>query len=120
MRTRKLAHYLKTYRKHAGLTQQEVAYLLGYRSGGKISRLERMRRRPTLQDLLGYEALFRVPVRDLAAGMYDAVERQVVRRVGVLGRKLHKGKPGPLTERKLDALAVTVRAFNKHASEDHG
>ena len=119
MRHRKLTHYLKTYRKRAGLTQDEVAYLLGYKSGAKISRLERMKRKPTLVDLLGYEVLFRAPVRDLVAGLFEEVERSTVRRIGVLARKIHRRKPGALTEQKLDALALAVRAFNRSEAERH-
>jgi len=66
----KLNNYLRTYRKRASLSQDEVAYLLGCRSGAKVSRYERFARQPTLQTALAYEAIFGVPVRELFAGIY--------------------------------------------------
>ena len=41
--------YLRTYRKRGCLTQGELGFLLGSRSGTKISRYERLARTPTLK-----------------------------------------------------------------------
>ena len=41
-----LHNYLRTYRKRAGLSQAEVAFLLGCHSGAKVSRYEHAARRP--------------------------------------------------------------------------
>ena len=62
MATHKLENYLKTYRRRAGFSQDEIAYLLAARSGAKTSRYERFRRTPSLETALAYEALFGVPV----------------------------------------------------------
>jgi len=100
----KLNNYLRTYRKRAGLSQDEMAYLLGCRSGAKVSRYERFARQPTLQTALAYEAIFGVPVRDLFAGIYQKVERPVSQRAQLLMRKLHAAKPDRLTVHKLAVL----------------
>jgi hypothetical protein len=47
MPQRKLPNYLRTYRRRACLSQDEVAYVLGCRSGSKISRYENCSRLPT-------------------------------------------------------------------------
>ncbi len=44
-----IAIYLRTYRKRSGLTQSEVARLLGLESGQLISRYERLDRSPNLE-----------------------------------------------------------------------
>ena len=43
MATHKLENYLRTYRKRSGLTQREVAFLVGCRNGAQVSRYERRR-----------------------------------------------------------------------------
>ena len=42
----KLENYLRTYRKKSGLTQREVAFLLGCQNGAQVSRYEKRRRLP--------------------------------------------------------------------------
>lgn len=106
----KLNNYLRTYRKRAGLSQDEMAYLLGCRSGAKVSRYERFVRQPTLQTALAYEAIFGVPVRELFAGIYQKVERPVSQRTQLLMRKLTAAKPDRITMRKLQILRAIASA----------
>lgn len=100
----KLLNYLRTYRKGIGLTQDEVAYLLGCRSGAKVSRYERFGRQPNLETVLAYEAIFRIPARELFAGLNQGVERKTLRRVRVLIRRLSRVPPNPATRRKVEFL----------------
>jgi transcriptional regulator with XRE-family HTH domain len=100
----RLQNYLRTERKRAGLSQAELAFLLGCGSGSKVSRYERFRREPGLKAALACEALFGVPTRELFAGLYDSVERDVRRRAQLLTRHL-AGLDGRLaTSRKLALL----------------
>ncbi len=100
----KLPNYLRTYRKRAGFSQDDVAALLGGHSGAKVCRLERVRRQPTLRTALAYEAIFGVPVRELFAGQFQTVEREVRRRAGRLAQKLGNAPQGRRAARKLEAL----------------
>ncbi len=106
----KLNNYLRTYRKRAGLSQAEVAFLLGGQSGTKVSRYERAARQPTLQTALAYEVIFAIPVRALFAGMCHKVEQPIVKRAQVLARKLNTAKPDRLTTRKLQVLQAVASA----------
>lgn len=110
--THKLENYLRTYRKRAGLSQDELAYLLGTKSGSKISRHERYVRQPGLTTALAYEVIFRVSVRRLFAGLYEDAERRVGRRAGVLSRKLTTVASTPLTSRKVATLEAIIRRAN--------
>jgi transcriptional regulator with XRE-family HTH domain len=47
MAKKRLASYLRTERKRAGLTQKEIAFLVGAKNRAQISRFERLRRLPT-------------------------------------------------------------------------
>ena len=51
----KLQNYLRTYRKRSGLSQDEVAFLLGCQTGAKVSRYEPFARKPSLETLFAYE-----------------------------------------------------------------
>jgi transcriptional regulator with XRE-family HTH domain len=73
----KLIHYLRNERRETGLTQADMAALLGAPWKSKVSRYERRVALPPLETALGYEAVTHKPVSQLFAGMYDAVTRRV-------------------------------------------
>jgi transcriptional regulator with XRE-family HTH domain len=106
MPRRKLNNYLRTYRKRAGFSQRELAFLLGCKNAAKVTRYERFARQPTLRTSLFCEAIFGAPVRELFAGVYSEVEREAARRAAVLSRRLQKHKPDRLTARKLELLRM--------------
>ena len=101
---KKLPNYLRTYRKRKGFTQDEIAYLLGSYSGAKVSRYERFKRLPTLQTALAYQIIFDNPTEELFIGVFQKVERNTIKRIKSLTRKLEKEKPNPFTARKVEIL----------------
>ncbi len=102
----KLDNYLKTYRRRAGLSQEELAYLLGCADGAKVSRYERRARQPSLETLLAYQTLFGADASELFAGLYEKVEKKTKRRAQTLARKLaqQEENPDPRTSQKLATL----------------
>jgi transcriptional regulator with XRE-family HTH domain len=104
----RLANYLRTYRRRAGLTQNEVAFLLGTASGTRVSRYERFGRQPRLPTALAYEVVFAAPQRQLFGGLYERVESQVHGRVGILIRRLEAENIDPRTRLKLTVLRGIV------------
>ncbi len=101
MATHKLDNYLRTYRKRASLSQDEIAYLLGTRDGTRASRYERFARRPSLETALAYQAIFRAPVSDLFAGVYQGAETRTIRRARLLHKRLGKDARCPAAKLKL-------------------
>jgi transcriptional regulator with XRE-family HTH domain len=99
-----LETYLRTYRRRAGFSQREIAFLLCCRSGSKISRYEQSGRLPNLQTALGYEVIFRVPAKELFAGIFRRVEKKISRRAGLLIRKMEAGSLEPYAAEKLRLL----------------
>jgi len=81
-----LDQYIKTYRLRSGLSQGEVAFLLGgSRTGGsKISRYELGRRMLPLETALGLETVLGAPVRDLFRGENMKVEESIRHRAKIL------------------------------------
>src|SRR3989442_840206 len=91
MATHKLENYLRTYRKRSGLSQREVAFLVGCRNGAQVSRYEKRRRLPPLRTALACEAAFGVPVSELFAGLREAAGKAVGERLLALKSKLETG-----------------------------
>jgi transcriptional regulator with XRE-family HTH domain len=80
MTPHRLENYLRTYRKKAGLSQREVAFLLGCEDGAQISRYEKRRRLPPLETALACEAIFGVPIAELFAGVRQGVCKDIEKR----------------------------------------
>ena len=102
MAAHKLENYLRTYRKKSGLTQREVGFLLGWKSGGSVARYEKRRRLPPLATALAYEAILGVPLSQLFAGIHDAARKNIQKRMLELRSKL-QAKTSKGSEALLDA-----------------
>lgn len=113
MAGQKLNNYLRTYRKRAGFSQDEMAFLLGCRRGTKVSRYECFKRLPELPTAFAYETVFRVPVRDLFAGIFGQARRVTIRRARALYRKVGADAHGRLTAQKLMALKEVLEPAAK-------
>ena len=75
--------------------------------GIKVSRDENSAREPSLQTALAYEAIYGTPVRELFAGLYEQVERQVGERAKVLRHRKTK-KPRPKRDEVINQLVSKV------------
>lgn len=94
-----LHNYLRTYRKRAHLSQDDVAFLLGGEVGTTVSRHEVGSRIPSLETALAYEAVLGAPIRELFAGKYTAAESLVRERAGaLLARVQRQGGSTPRLE----------------------
>jgi transcriptional regulator with XRE-family HTH domain len=103
MAKKRLASYLRTERKRAGLTQKEIAFLVGAKNRAQISRFERLRRLPTTETLLAFMIVFRKNPADLIPGLYDKLLKLVRLRASELHEEL-QGDTRQVTKAKLDAL----------------
>ena len=86
--------YLRTHRKRGGLSQDEMAFLLGYQSGTKISRFERLARQPNLETVIACQVVFGLPAHRLFPGVFAEVEKTVTERARQLSVQL-QGERGP-------------------------
>ena len=101
-------NYLATYRKRWGLSQRQLAYLLGWDSASSVSRFESMGRLPNLMTALKIEALFESGSGDLFPGLYRRAEIEVADRAKVLYREL-EGRTDPKSQEALALLAYIIR-----------
>ena len=105
MTPHRVENYLRTYRKKAGLSQREVAFLLGCEDGAQVSRYEKRRRLPPLETALACEAIFGIPISELFAGMRQSVAKDIEKRRSELRSSLQaktlKGSAAQFTAHKL-------------------
>jgi len=90
MATRRLPNYLLTHRKHSGLSQSEVSFLIGLKDKSDLSRYERNARQPSLRTALACQEAFGVPVSELFAGLNDSVANDARGRMAKLHTRLRK------------------------------
>jgi transcriptional regulator with XRE-family HTH domain len=104
------AAQLRTLRKRSGLSQKDLAHILGFYSAVAISRHERSDSVPDLLTALGYEAIFRVPISELFPGMYQTVAVGIEERLAKMEDELHqstaKGRNATPIARVLEFLVM--------------
>src|SRR5438552_456811 len=106
MSSHKLPNYLRVYRKRFGLSQVEVAFLLGWSDSSQPSRYEHFARVPTLRTALALAVIFHVPVYELFSREYQKVENAVCRRAERLEARLAAESPDGPKSRKLALLKL--------------
>ena len=90
MKPNLLHNYLRTSRLATGLTQSDVARLLGGVDGTTPSRYELCRRSPGLAAVLAYAAIFDADPRELFAGRYQRVAASVAKHAASLLKDLRR------------------------------
>jgi transcriptional regulator with XRE-family HTH domain len=76
--------YLRRARRAWGLTQRQLALLLGIASRAHISRLESQQRNPSVELLLAFEVLFGDSPKELFPTKYAHIEEEVLRNAALL------------------------------------
>jgi len=112
--SRKLPNYLRGCRKGLGLSQKEMAFLLGCRNGGSVSRYERFTREPTLKTALMLEAVLGVAIRELFGGAFEQARQQTARQAQELVEQLRTHESSPPVQRKLGVLDAILN--DRHAN----
>ena len=113
-----LKNYLKTHRKTAGLSQNDVAFLLGKESGSYVSRVEQNKMNPDLCSLISYQILFNAPVEEILAGVYYEVELQIFNRIAKLITLLEKKGRNPKILRRINYLEEVERKIAEYNNQE--
>jgi transcriptional regulator with XRE-family HTH domain len=108
MTTQILANYLRSHRMRSGLTQRELADLMGLIAHHQVSQHERSFAIPSFLAALSYEAVFRVPAAELFPGSFQTISRNIEERLAEMERRLESSTPtghaAQITARKLEWL----------------
>ena len=97
---------MRTFRKRSGLSQAEVAFLLGCEYGTSISRYERFQRLPNLKTVLTLELIYQSESKHLFEGIYHQQAYQLIKRSAILERKIRKQPPSAMQKYKADYLKL--------------
>lgn len=105
---RRLPTYLRAFRRRAGLTQGELASLLGYTKEAQLSRLEQAKVPPSLFVAVACELIFHASMEQLFPATIEEIKKTVESRLEDLERKLQgstpKGRELALIAHKLEWL----------------
>ena len=77
----------------------------GMDKGGKVSRDENYSRIPTLETALAYEAIYGKPIRELFAGLYEEIAKDVSSRAKILSYRKNE-VPNPKRQQTLSEPAL--------------
>ena len=105
-----LPHYLRTHRLGTGLTQDEIAFLLGASDGSRISRYESFKRLPELSVALAYGAVHQEPVQQLFQGRYLQIAAGVLVRARELRENLASE---PADKGKVEILSTMILVLER-------
>ena len=114
MTSQKLENYLRAYRRRTGLSQREVAYLLGCKNGAQVSRYERRRHMPPLRTALAFQTALGTPLSELYAGTYESAAKQVRLRARNLVVQLQTRTP----QRGKNLIPYKLQWLAEHCSSE--
>lgn len=100
--------YLRTLRKQSGLSQMELAYLLGFGTESLVGKHERWERAPSFGNLMAYEHVFQKSSRQMFLGMYEKVGKRVDVRAEKLCLSLNRRPSSAIRDRKLKFLRAIL------------
>jgi transcriptional regulator with XRE-family HTH domain len=115
MASNRLPNYIRVCRKRLGLSQKEVAFLLGWAGASQPSRYEHFCRRPSLRTALALAVIFRVSVYELFSGEFQKVESAICRQAERLETRLSTEAPDQRTARKLALLKMIISSDGNHS-----
>ena len=118
MKTKKSVSYLRLYRRRWGLTQSELAELLGWNNKAVIARFEKKQRAPSLELVIGCFILFGTPAAEMFPDMVTRIETAVMARVWDFYEKV-QGDPSLKTKVRIELLEDAIeRAEQRRRAHD--
>lgn len=106
----RLISYVRPLRRRWGLTQAELAFLIGSKTHAAVSRIEALKTYPSLAEAIACSIIFDTPPPELFPELYGTVFEFVLRQAAELYDAL-QGNPARSTCPKLDFLEeVLARA----------
>lgn len=111
--TTHLPNYLRAHRKSAGLSQRDVARLLGGKNGSKVSGYEHFTRTPTLRTALKLQAILDRPVAELFEGMFKETEHAVTSEAQTMLAR-HRPHPTDATAPRQRRLSQIAESLTHH------
>lgn len=107
---------IRYQRRKSGLTQREIAEILGTVRDQQVARHENTRALPSFLVAIGYEIVFRASIEELFPGAYETVRQGVEERLAEVKQRLResasKGRAAADVARKLEWLETRKSTTN--------
>ena len=113
---RKSYAFVRSHRRKWGLTQVELARLVGLSSRSAVSRSERADRVPTTATVIACGIIFGLTTQDLFPSLHEKIEATVRLAVAVLQEEL-ADETDKLSIRKRALLAQVLERINSHKKQ---
>lgn len=113
MATVHVSNHLRANRRRLGLSQDELAFLLGAGSGAKVSRYERLIREPNLRTVLAFEVIFDKSASHLFSRFCKEVQKDIALRARFLRRRIAAQEIADQSSRKNRALTRMITIYSK-------
>jgi transcriptional regulator with XRE-family HTH domain len=107
VKTRKPVNYLRSHRLRWGLSQGELAHLLGWKRAEVVSRIEKKQRPPTLKLVIAFFILFGTPAAELFPDISASIDVDVMARVWEMYEEI-QGDPSKKTKIKIELLEGAI------------
>jgi DNA-binding XRE family transcriptional regulator len=114
MKQRKPVNYLRSYRLRWGLSQGELAHLLGWSRPDVISRIEKKQRQPTLRLVIACLVLFGGSASELFPDIVTRIETDVMGRVWEFYERI-QGNHSRKTRSQIELLESAIDRANQKA-----
>lgn len=101
-------NYVRTARKNAGLSARDLAFLLGQKTAGTISRYESFGRNPTLKSAVLLEVALGTPLTRLVPIFYEEARERIVRQAEALLAHLDSRRDSPLIRTRTHRIRKLV------------
>src|SRR5208337_318300 len=99
---------LRSKRKNSGLTQDDVAALIGALSASQVSRHESGEREPDLRTALSYRIIFDAPIKHLLPKLYRDIAAEIDMRASALLERLKESGEGLHVGHRVEQLRQIV------------
>jgi transcriptional regulator with XRE-family HTH domain len=104
--------HVRAYRRRWGFTQDELAFMMGFKSRSVVSKLERSGRLPTIDIGFALYIVFGAHGAELFPSLHREIEAAVLGRAYELYERL-QGSMAPMTRTKLDFFEELFARANK-------
>jgi transcriptional regulator with XRE-family HTH domain len=109
---------VRKFRRRLGLTQRELAQLIGFRAPAQVCRLERGLRRPSFLEAFRLQLVFRVPITQVFARVSELARADLITQLVRLNEKfLRSGCLQPRVGHKAGQLAEVLASLR---NQDRG
>jgi DNA-binding XRE family transcriptional regulator len=112
----RIKSYVRPFRHRWALSQKELGFLIGGKSGTLVSRIEVATRIPSFAVALAFAAIFDTPIVDLFPVLHAEMQEALLRRATELYEEL-QGHPSKANRTKLDFLEALLARLQEKRPE---